>query len=239
MTTHTEPKASALDTIGETPLVELDSRDGVSIYAKLETFNPGGSVEDRIGKPILERMLDRGDVPPGGTVVEPTAGNTGIGMAIAANQFGLDAVFVVPEGFSTEKERLMAALGGEIVHVSGSTFGELLGEQREEGDYRIEGIGTHDPSVTELLEPGETDEFVTVTDRDAHAEVRRLAAAESLLAGSSSGAASVAARRVSEDIARGALDVPHDTVVTVFPDGGERYLSKRLYGRFEQWGANP
>ena len=117
MTTHREPLSSVVETIGETPLVRVqDSPDAVPVYAKLESFNPGASIKDRIGKHMLERMLERGDVGPGGTVVEPTAGNTGIGLAVAAEQLGLNAVFVVPERFSVEKQQLMRALGAEVVN---------------------------------------------------------------------------------------------------------------------------
>ena len=117
MTTHREPLSSVLETIGETPLVRVhDSPDAVPVYAKLESFNPGASVKDRIGKYMLERMLERGDVAQGGTVIEPTAGNTGIGLAVAAKQLGLDAIFVVPERFSVEKQQLMRALGAEVVN---------------------------------------------------------------------------------------------------------------------------
>ena len=117
MTTHREPLSSVLETIGETPLVRVhDSPDSAPVYAKLESFNPGASIKDRIGKHMLERMLERGDVGEGGTVVEPTAGNTGIGLAVAAEQLGLNAVFVVPERFSVEKQRLMRALGAEVVN---------------------------------------------------------------------------------------------------------------------------
>ena len=117
MTTHREPHPSVLDTIGETPLVRVqDSPDAVPVYAKLESFNPGASIKDRIGKYMLEQMLERGDIAHGGTVVEPTAGNTGIGLAVAAKQLGLNAVFVVPERFSVEKQQLMRALGAEVVN---------------------------------------------------------------------------------------------------------------------------
>ncbi len=117
MTTHHEPVASVLGTIGETPLVEVQAvPDAVPVYAKLESFNPGASVKDRIGLYICEQLIERGDLEPGGTIVEPTAGNTGIGMALAAGQLDLEAVFVVPERFSVEKQDLMAALGAEIVN---------------------------------------------------------------------------------------------------------------------------
>jgi len=89
MTTHREPLSSVLETVGETPLVRVqDSPDAAPVYAKLESFNPGASIKDRIGKYMLEQMLERGDIGPDGTVVEPTAGNTGIGLAVAANSWG-------------------------------------------------------------------------------------------------------------------------------------------------------
>ncbi|GAB3681899.1 O-acetylserine dependent cystathionine beta-synthase [Salinarchaeum chitinilyticum] len=117
MTSHGEPLDSVLETVGETPLVSVHAApDDVPIYAKLESFNPGASVKDRIGQYMLEAMLDRGELDPGGTVVEPTAGNTGIGFAIAAGQLDVEAVFVVPERFSVEKQQLMDALGATVIN---------------------------------------------------------------------------------------------------------------------------
>ena len=325
MTTHREPKQSVLETIGNTPLVSVQAApDAVPVYAKLETFNPGASVKDRIGEYMLRRMLERGDLEPGGTVVEPTAGNTGIGLAIAAGQLDLEAVFVVPERFSVEKQQLMAALGATIVntptedgmdaaivraheiaeeigdagvpqqfsnplnaeahyettapeiyealpgvgaivagcgtagtlmglaryayerdvdtHVvavepEGSLFATFLGETAEEGEYKIEGIGTHEPETNALFDPDLVDETIRVADEDAHAELRRLAREEGHLVASSAGAASVAALRIADRIETGALDVPHSNVVTVFPDSSERYLSKGIYRSFEEWSS--
>ncbi|ELZ52629.1 MULTISPECIES: PLP-dependent cysteine synthase family protein [Halorubrum] len=133
MTTHAEPLSSVLETVGETPLVRVhDSPDEVPVYAKLETFNPGASIKDRIGKYMLERMLERGDVGEGGTVIEPTAGNTGIGIAVAAGQLGLNAIFVVPERFSVEKQQLMRALGAEVVNTPSKEGMELAIERAHE-----------------------------------------------------------------------------------------------------------
>ena len=326
MTAHDRPLASVMETVGRTPLVRVQaSPEAVPVYAKIESFNPGASVKDRIGAYMLERMLDRGDLEPGGTVIEPTAGNTGIGFAIAARQLGLEAVFVVPERFSVEKQQLMAALGARVIntptddgmggaierayeladelddaivpqqfsnplnseahyettapeiyealdgrvgaivagcgtagtlmglarygrereqntHVvavepEGSLYGEFLDEPRDEGEYKIEGIGTHNTDTNELFEPDLVDRVVPVADADAHAELCRLAAEEGHLVASSAGAASVAARQVAEEIDAGELDVPHDTVVTIFPDSSERYLSKGIYRSFEEWSS--
>lgn len=106
--------------IGNTPLVQLarfyPSRGGPQLFAKLEYLNPGGSVKDRIGKSMIEAAERNGRLGPGGTVIEPTAGNTGIGLAVVAAVRGYRCVFIVPERFSQEKQALMRALGAEIVH---------------------------------------------------------------------------------------------------------------------------
>jgi O-acetylserine dependent cystathionine beta-synthase len=110
---------SVHELIGNTPLVQVTGwklPKGVELYAKLEFMNPGGSVKDRLGLSLLERALESGRLKPGGTIIEPTAGNTGIGLALAAVRRGIRTVFVVPEKFSIEKQQLMRALGGEIVH---------------------------------------------------------------------------------------------------------------------------
>jgi cysteine synthase A len=324
MTDYRTPLDSVLETVGETPLVRVRAAPPeVPVYAKLESFNPGASVKDRIGKYMVEAMLDRGDLEPGGTVIEPTAGNTGIGFAIAAGQLDVDAVFVVPERFSVEKQQLMRALGAEVintptdkgmggaierarelaaemddavvpqqfsnplnveahyettgpeifealdgevgavvagcgtagtlmgiaeyaleqnpdVHVAavepeGSLYAETKGEDAEEAEYKIEGIGTHDPATNELFDPDLVDEVLQVPDRRAHEELRRLAAEEGQLVASSAGAASAAALHVAERIRDGEIDAPHDSVATVFPDSSERYLSKGIYRSFEEW----
>ncbi|MFT9848993.1 cysteine synthase A [Aneurinibacillus sp. REN35] len=105
--------------IGNTPIVEITSFDlpeGVRLFAKLEYFNPGGSVKDRLGIELIRDAEERGVLKPGGTIIEPTAGNTGIGLALAAVGTGYRVVFVVPEKFSVEKQDLMRALGAEVVN---------------------------------------------------------------------------------------------------------------------------
>ena len=105
--------------IGNTPLLELTHSEipnGCRIFAKLEYFNPGGSVKDRLGVSLIEDAEARGVLKPGGTMIEPTAGNTGIGLAIAAIGKGYHVKFVVPEKFSQEKQGLMRALGAEVIN---------------------------------------------------------------------------------------------------------------------------
>ena len=110
---------SVQDMIGNTPILKLNHlgvKEGVNLYAKLELMNPAGSVKDRVGIYMIEAAERNGLLKPGGTIVEATAGNTGIGIAIAALNKGYKIIFAVPEKFSIEKQRVMAALGAEIVH---------------------------------------------------------------------------------------------------------------------------
>ncbi|MBP5351386.1 MAG: cysteine synthase family protein [Fibrobacterales bacterium] len=104
--------------IGNTPLVRLNhvgTKPGVEIYAKLELWNPSGSVKDRTGRFMIEDAERRGLLRAGSTIVEATAGNTGLGIAFAALNRGYRLVFVVPTKFSAEKQTLLRALGAEIV----------------------------------------------------------------------------------------------------------------------------
>lgn len=105
--------------VGHTPLVKLNNVDlpeGVNLFAKLELYNPSGSVKDRTGRFMVEAAEREGILQPGGTIVEGTAGNTGLGIAFAALNKGYRVIFVVPEKFSQEKQTLMRALGAEIVN---------------------------------------------------------------------------------------------------------------------------
>ncbi|MDE3024715.1 MAG: pyridoxal-phosphate dependent enzyme, partial [Acidobacteriota bacterium] len=107
-----------LELVGATPIVRLDklsSRGGARILAKLEYLNPGGSVKDRIGLPMIEAAEREGKLRPGGTIVEPTSGNTGVGLAIAAAIKGYRCIFVMPDKMSQEKIALLRAYGAEVV----------------------------------------------------------------------------------------------------------------------------
>ena len=110
---------SVHELIGSTPILEITQfslPEEVRIFAKLEFFNPGGSVKDRLGVELLEAAIASGELKPGGTIIEPTAGNTGIGLALAAINRGIEVIFCVPEKFSVEKQEIMKALGAKIVH---------------------------------------------------------------------------------------------------------------------------
>ncbi|MBD5586235.1 cysteine synthase A [Clostridium botulinum] len=110
---------SIKELIGNTPILKLNNlniKPGVNIFVKLETNNPGGSVKDRIGIYMIEQAEKEGKLKKGYTIVEATAGNTGIGVALAAINKGYDVIFVVPEKFSVEKQTLMRALGAKIIN---------------------------------------------------------------------------------------------------------------------------
>src|SRR6059036_1397277 len=311
---------SILDTIGNTPLVKLPKiMAGVPCLAlaKLEMMNPGGSVKDRIGEKMIEDAEAKGLLKPGGTIIEPTSGNTGLGLAMVAAIKGYRAVFTMPDKMSREKIDLLKALGARVVvtptavppehpdsyyrvaerihrdtpnsilpnqyanqanprahyettgpeiwrdtdgtvthFVCGmGTGGTISGvgkflkeknpkvqvigvdplgsilkdyfykkESMKAHTYKIEGIG--EDFVPESTGFDTIDEIVKVGDKESYLMTRRLAREEGILAGSSSGAAVVAARRIGENLG------PHDVMVVLLPDTGERYLSK---AHNEEW----
>lgn len=297
---------STQDLIGNTPIVKLSHLrlpEGVNLFAKLELYNPGGSVKDRVGRAMIEDAEKKGLLKPGGTIVEGTAGNTGLGIAFAALNRGYRVIFVVPTKFSAEKQTLMRALGADIINTpreegmlgaeakaeelrasipgavtlrqfknmanprahyettgpeiwrdldgkidylvagagSGGTYSGVvryLKEQNpairgvladpvgstmgggEHGDYNIEGIGND--FVADTMDMSLVDQVVKIDDTDAFAGARELAKREGIFAGSSSGAALSAAKKLIDSGARG-------NIVIILPDRGDRYFSKNLY----------
>ena len=130
---------SMQELIGNTPLVRLSQfgfPEQLNVYAKLELYNPAGSVKDRIGRSMIADAESRGILKPGSTIIEATAGNTGLGIAFAALNRGYRLIFVVPQKFSQEKQTLMKALGAEIIHTS--TEEGMLGAARKAEELRTE-----------------------------------------------------------------------------------------------------
>ena len=311
---------SILDTIGNTPLVKLPrlmaDASGL-VLAKLEMFNPGGSVKDRIGQKMIEEAEASGRLKTGGTIIEPTSGNTGMGLAMIAAIKGYRAVFTMPDKMSREKIDLLKAFGarvvvtptavapdhpesyykvaerihketpnsvlpnqygnpanpqahyettgpeiwrdtdGRVTHFvcgmgTGGTIsgvGKFLKEKNpsvriigvdplgsvlkeyfykkeliKAHTYKIEGIGEDFIPTTTWFDV--IDEIVKVSDKEAFLMARRLAREEGILAGSSSGAALIAAARLAPDLSK------DDVLVVLLPDTGARYLSK---AHNEEW----
>ncbi len=104
-----------LDLIGNTPLLSLKQTTGLNIFAKAEFLNPGGSIKDRIAKNMIEVAEQEGKLKPGMTIIEPTSGNTGIGLAFCGVRKGYKVIIVMPENMSEERKKIIKALGAELV----------------------------------------------------------------------------------------------------------------------------
>lgn len=149
------------DLIGNTPLVKLNHvlklPDGVNVFAKLEYYNPSGSVKDRTGLYMVNDALKRGVLKEGYTIIEATAGNTGLGVAFAALNRNVKVIFVVPEKFSIEKQVLMKALGATIIHTPREDG--MLGAARKAQEL----LSTVENSVS-------LDQFKNMSNPQAHYE---------------------------------------------------------------------
>jgi len=293
--------------VGETPILHfkrLVPRGAADVYAKLEYLNPGGSVKDRAAIGIIRRAEEEGKLRPGGTIVEATAGNTGIGLALIGVNRGYRVALFVPERFSEEKVMIMRALGAEVTRTPDAegmmgaieqakkmaasdpkafmasqfenpsnpeyhfeTTAQEIFEQMEgridamvigvgtagtftgvarylkqrlpevlaiavetqgsvlgggpPGKHKVEGIGSS--FIPKNFDPAVCDEVLMVNDENAFGMVKKLAAREGVLAGSSGGANVHAALEVSRRLGTG------KRVVTMIPDSAERYLSKKVF----------
>ncbi|NLE24250.1 MAG: cysteine synthase A [Clostridiaceae bacterium] len=106
---------SVLDIIGNTPMLSLKKLTGGNVFAKAEFLNPGGSIKDRIAKYMIEEAERKGQLKPGMTIMEPTSGNTGIGIALVGVQKGYKVIIVMPENMSEERKKIIKAFGAELV----------------------------------------------------------------------------------------------------------------------------
>lgn len=293
--------------IGNTPLVEVEKIEKerglkAKILVKVEAFNPGGSAKDRIAMAMIDAAEKSGSLKPGATIIEPTSGNTGIGLAWIGASKGYKVVLTMPETMSEERKTLLRALGAELVLTPGSegmkgaiakaeqlqseipgsvimsqfdnpanpeihrlTTGEEIWRDTDgDVDILVAGVGTGgtlsgsakalkahkpeikavavEPATSQVLEgkpagphkiqgigagfvPGNYDATVVdaveaVSDEEAFAAMRELAAKEGIFAGISSGAALAAALRLAEK-----PENAGKTIVAVLPDTGQRYLS--------------
>lgn len=125
---------NVVDAIGYTPTVKINGLDDsyADVYVKLEKNNPSGSVKDRPVKYIIQDLLDKGELKPGGTIVESTSGNTGVGLAMVGAALGIKVIIVMPDSMSVERRKLMQAYGAELVLTPASGGMSLAGEKAEE-----------------------------------------------------------------------------------------------------------
>ena len=112
------PTNNVLDLIGNTPIINMEPSTGLKIFAKAEFLNPGGSIKDRVAKHMLEAAEKEGKLKKGMHIIEPTSGNTGIGLALCGVQMGYDVTIVMPENMSTERRAVIKALGAKLVLTS-------------------------------------------------------------------------------------------------------------------------
>ena len=150
---------SIAETIGDTPLVRLPkTTDGIDadLLYKLEFFNPGASVKDRIGLAMIEDLERRKLLKPGGVIIEPTSGNTGIGLALVAAAKGYRAIFTMPESMSIERRKLIKLLGAEVILTSAADGMQGALDKADELTREIKGA----------VQPGQ---FVNQANPDAHA----------------------------------------------------------------------
>ena len=302
---------SALELVGGTPLVRLNAIKAkynlkADILAKVEYFNPAGSVKDRVALAMVIDAEKKGLLKPGATIIEPTSGNTGVGLAFVASVRGYHLILTMPETMSVERRNLLKARGAELVLTPGSAgmkgaiakaeelrssipgsiiLGQFDNPANPEAHYRttgeeiwadtdgtvdifvggagtggtVSGVGRalkgHKPSVKIVaVEPATSavlsgnpsgphkiqgigagfvpanfhrdvvDEILPVSNDDAFAASRFLAALEGLLVGISSGAAASAAISLAQR-----PENAGKTIVVLLPDTGERYLSTELF----------
>ena len=104
-----------IDCIGNTPMISLKESTGCNIYAKAEFLNPGGSIKDRVAKNMVEQAEKDGFLKPGMTIVEPTSGNTGIGLSLVGVRKGYEVIIVMPENMSEERKKIIQSLGAKLV----------------------------------------------------------------------------------------------------------------------------
>ncbi len=302
---------SADQLIGGTPLLELvhieqEEQLEARILGKLEYYNPGGSVKDRVAKAMIDDAEAKGLLKPGAVIIEPTSGNTGIGLAAVAASRGYRIIIVMPETMSNERRQLMRAYGAELVLTEGAKgmkgaiaraeelakeipdsfipgqftnpanpevhrnttgpeiwndldgkvdifvagvgtggtitgVGQYLKSQNPDikvvavepaaspvlskgtpGAHKIQGIGAG--FVPEILDVSIYDEIIPVDNEDAFAAGRKIARAEGVLAGISSGAAVWAAIQLAKR-----PENKGKIIVALLPDTGERYLSTALF----------
>ena len=155
---NAKPYDSVLETIGWTPLIRLTRvTRGIRtpVYGKADFFNPGGSVKDRIGLPIIEQAEREGRLKPGGTIVEGTSGNTGVGLAIAAALKGYKCIFTMPDKMSQEKVRLLKAFGAEVIITPTAVARGSSGQLRDDGEAHRGGDAERDPGEP-VLQPDES-----------------------------------------------------------------------------------
>ena len=241
--------------IGHTPLLELTNYEKAlgleaKIIAKLEYFNPLGSVKDRVAAAMIEQGIKDGKINQDTIIIEPTSGNTGIGLAFVAASKGLHLILIMPDTMSVERRKIVTALGAEIKLTPGreGMKGAIDEAQRlkehygnpdvrivavepksspvlsggRPGPHKIQGIGAG--FIPKVMRMDIVDEVIPVENEAAFDKAREVAKSDGLLVGISSGAAIYAATELAKR-----PENKGKNIVVLLPDTGERYLSTPLF----------
>ncbi len=219
-----------LEAVGHTPLVRLNRiNKGLKpqIYVKAEFTNPGGSVKDRIGISMIDEAEKKGLLKPGGTIIEGTSGNTGMGLALVAAVRGYKCVFTTTDKQSKEKVDLLKALGAEVIVCptavepddprSYYSVAKKLAREIPNSYYPNQYDNPCNPEAHYLKI---LDDIIQVNDEECFVVARRLAKMEGLFTGGSGGGCISGTLRLAKELG------PKDFVVALLPDTGTRYLSK-------------
>ena len=212
------------DLIGHTPLVRLKNM-GVSpdvhIYGKLEMYNPSGSVKDRIGEYMVKAAEKEGLLKKGGTIIEATAGNTGLGIAFAALGRGYRVIFTVPTKFSAEKQALMRALGAEVINTPRAEG--MLGAVRKAEELKAQIPDSI--SLGQFKNPNNPLAHYEGTGKEIFDDLN--GDIDYLVAGAGSGGTYSGIVRYLKDHGK---TIDKGNIVVVLPDRGDRYFSTGLFG---------
>ena len=248
---------SLTDLIGNTPLLEVSGFEGqkARLVLKIEAFNPGGSVKDRIALQMIRDAEKEGILQEGATIIEPTSGNTGVGLAWVGTSKGYKVILTMPESMSVERRNLLAALGAKLELTPASQGMKGAIAKAHELKASIPGsvilgqfVNPSNPLSSPVLSEGRSgshkiqgigagfvpqtydasviDKVIPVSDEDAAAASRLLASKEGLLVGISSGASFFAALSLARE-----ESMAGKMIVALLPDTGERYLSTGLFNR--------
>src|SRR5436189_127108 len=215
--------------IGNTPLIELrrlTPKPGVRIWAKMESFNPTGSVKDRVARSMIEDAEEKGLIRPGQTILEPTSGNTGISLAMICRRKGYPLKVVMPDNVTPERTQLLKMYGAQIVYSPGNQGSNgavaMANEIAKDTDTYYMPYQYGNEANPPIIDLSLLDRKIFVSNRDAIIWTRKLLDEEGIFAGVSSGAIARVAVRIANEIDEG-------NVVFIVCDDGWKYLSSGIY----------
>ena len=157
-----------IECIGNTPMISLKESTGLSIYAKAEFLNPGGSIKDRVAKNMIEQAEKDGKLQPGMTIIEPTSGNTGIGLALVGVRKGYRVIIVMPENMSEERKKIIQCLGAKLVLTPAK---DSIGGSVKKAEQLLDGLGDQGFMPQQFENPANPDIHYRTTAPEIYREL--------------------------------------------------------------------